>query len=119
LTAHAAALSGRRESPYHENTQFALQSFTIKLCEDLAMSHGFCSVVLSIPRSLAMAVLVPTFAAVTAAVLLGLLGVFVVWLCIVAVLVTTIVAADLAHRLMRRLAPAPIAARSAVSVPGR
>jgi hypothetical protein len=82
------------------------------------MRHGLCRVVLSIPRPFAMAVLVPTFAAVTAAVLLGLLGVFIVWLCIVAVLITTIVAADVAHRLMRRLAPTPIA-RPAVSVPGR
>jgi hypothetical protein len=96
-----------------------LQSFTIKLCEDLAMSHGFCSVALSIPRSFAMAVLIPPFVAITAAVLLGLLGVFVVWLCIVGVLITAIVATDLTHRLMRRLAPAPIAARSAVGVPGR
>jgi len=96
-----------------------LQSLHIQLCEDLAMSQGLCSVVLSIPRPFAMAVLVPAFAAITAAVLLGLLGVFVVWLCIVAVLVTAIVAADIAHRLMRRLAPPPIAARPAVSVPGR
>jgi hypothetical protein len=96
-----------------------LQSFTIELCEDLAMSHGFCSVALSIPRPFALAVLVPAFAAITAAVLLGLLGVFVVWLCIVAVLVTAIVATDIAHRLMRRLAPAPIGARPAVSVPRR
>lgn len=83
------------------------------------MSHGFFSVALSIPRSFAVAVLVPAFVAITAAILLGLLGVFVVWLCIVAVLVTAIVAADLAHRLMRRLAPAPIAARPVVDVPGR
>jgi hypothetical protein len=82
------------------------------------MRHGLSRFVLSIPRPFAMAVLVPTFAAVTAAVLLGLLGVFIVWLCIVAVLITTIVAADVAHRLMRRLAPTPIA-RPAVSVPGR
>jgi len=83
------------------------------------MRNGFCSVALSISRPFAMAVLVPAFAAVTAAVLLGLLGVFVVWLCIVAVLITAIVAADIAHRLMRRLAPAPIAAQPAVSIPGR
>jgi hypothetical protein len=42
----------------------------------------------------------------------------VVWLCIVAVLITAIVAADVAHRLMRRLAPTPIA-RPAVSAAGR
>jgi hypothetical protein len=85
-----------------------LHSFSITLCEDLAMSRPF-----------AMAILVPAFVAITAAILLGLLGVFVVWLCIVAVLVTAIVVADITHRLMRRLAPAPIAARSAVGVPGR
>jgi len=70
-------------------------------------------------RPFAMAILVPAFVAITAAILLGLLGVFVVWLCIVAVLVTAIVAADIVHRLMRRLAPTPIAARPAVGVPGR
>ena len=70
-------------------------------------------------RPFAMAILVPAFVAITAAILLGLLGVFVVWLCIVAILVTAIVAADVAHRLMRRLAPTPIAARPAVSIPGR
>jgi hypothetical protein len=85
-----------------------LHSFSITFCEDLAMSRPF-----------AMAVLVPAFVAITAAILLGLLGVFVVWLCIVAVLVTAIVAADIVRRLMRRLAPPPIAARPAVGVPGR
>ena len=68
-------------------------------------------------RPFAMAILVPAFVAITAAILLGLLGVFVIWLCIVAVLVSAIVAADLARRLMRRLAPAPIGGRPAVSVP--
>jgi hypothetical protein len=97
-----------------------LQSSAIKLCEDLAMSHGLRSIASSIPRPFAMAVLVPVFAAITAAILLGLLGVFVVWLCIVAVLVSAIVAADIAHRLIRRLAPAPIGAleRRAVGIPG-
>jgi len=82
------------------------------------MRHGLSSVALSIPRPFALAVLVPAFAAVTATVMLGLLGVFVIWLCIVAVLVSAIVAADIAHRLIRRLAPPPIA-RPAVSIPGR
>jgi len=96
-------------------------NFTIKPCEDLAMSHGLRSFVLSIPRPFAMAVLVPVFAAITTAILLGLLGVFVVWLCIVAVLVSAIVATDIVHRLIRRLAPAPIGAleRRAVGIPGR
>jgi len=72
-------------------------------------------------RPFAFAVLVPIFAAITAAILLGLLGVFVVWLCIVAVLITAIVANDVARRLLRRLAPSPIGAlqRRAVGIPGR
>ena len=54
-----------------------------------------------------------------AAILLGLLGVFVVWLCIVAVLITAIVAHDVGRRLLRRLAPSLIGTlqRPAVSVP--
>jgi len=72
-------------------------------------------------RPFAFAVLVPIFAAITAAILLGLLGIFVVWLCIVAVLITAIVANDVARRLLRRLAPSPIGAlqRRAVGIPGR
>ena len=72
------------------------------------MSHAVCSVASSMSRPFAFAVLVPIFAAITAAILLGLLGVFVVWLCIVAVLITAIVANDVARRLLRRLAPSPI-----------
>jgi hypothetical protein len=47
--------------------------------------------------------------------------VFVVWLCIVAVLVTAIVARDVVRRVLRRLAPSPIGTlqRRAVGVPGR
>jgi len=72
-------------------------------------------------RPFALAMLVPIFAAITAAILLGLLGIFVVWLCIVAVLITAIVANDVARRLLRRLAPSPIGAlqRRAVGIPGR
>jgi len=72
-------------------------------------------------RPLVFAMLVPIFAAITAAILLGLLGVFVVWLCIVAVLITAIVANDVARRLLRRLAPSPIGTlqRRAVGIPGR
>jgi membrane protein implicated in regulation of membrane protease activity len=64
--------------------------------------------------------LVPIFAAITAAILLGLLGVFVVWLCIVAVLITAIVARDVVRRVLRRLAPSPIGTlqRRAVGIPG-
>jgi hypothetical protein len=47
--------------------------------------------------------------------------VFVVWLCIVAVLITAIVANDVGRRLLRRLAPSPLGTleRRAVGVPGR
>ncbi len=85
------------------------------------MSHAVCSVASSMSRPFAFAVLVPIFAAITAAILLGLLGIFVVWLCIVAVLITAIVANDVARRLLRRLAPSPIGAlqRRAVGIPGR
>jgi hypothetical protein len=72
-------------------------------------------------RPLMLAMIVPIFAAITAAILLGLLGVFVVWLCIVAVLVTAIVANDVIRRVLRRLAPSPIGSlqRPVVGVPGR
>lgn len=85
------------------------------------MSHAVCSVASSMSRPFVLAMLVPIFAAITAAILLGLLGVFVVWLCIVAVLITAIVANDLGRRLLRRLAPSPLGTleRRAVSVPGR
>jgi membrane protein implicated in regulation of membrane protease activity len=85
------------------------------------MSHGLCSATSSMSRPFAIAMLIPIFAAITAAILLGLLGVFVVWLCIVAVLVTAIVANDVVRRVLRRLAPSPIGTlqRPAVGVPGR
>ena len=84
------------------------------------MSHAVCSVASSMSRPFVLAVLVPIFAAITAAILLGLLGVFVVWLCIVAVLITAIVANDVARRLLRRLAPSPLGTlqRRAVGIPG-
>ena len=85
------------------------------------MSHAVCSVASSVSRPFALAVLVPLFAAITAAILLGLLGVFVVWLCIVAVLITAIVARDVVRRVLRRLAPSPIGTwqRRVVGIPGR
>jgi hypothetical protein len=72
-------------------------------------------------RPFVVAMLVPILAAITGAILLGLLGVFVVWLCIVAVLITAIVADDVVRRLLRRLAPSSIGTleRPAVGVPGR
>lgn len=85
------------------------------------MSHAVCSVASSMSRPFMLALLVPIFAAITAAILLGLLGVFVVWLCIVAVLITAIVANDVVRRVLRRLAPSPIGTlqRRAVGIPGR
>ena len=44
----------------------------------------------------------PLLVAVTVAILLGLLGIFVTWLVIVAALAAAIVATDLAHRSLRR-----------------
>jgi hypothetical protein len=85
------------------------------------MSRADCSVTSSMSRPLVVAMLVPILATITAAILLGLLGVFVVWLCIVAVLITAIVADDVVRRLLRRLAPSSIGTleRRAVGVPGR
>ena len=85
------------------------------------MSHAVSSVASSMSRPFAVAILVPIFAVITTAILLGLLGVFVVWLCIVAVLITAIVANDVVRRVLRRLAPSPIGTlqRPAVGVPGR
>jgi membrane protein implicated in regulation of membrane protease activity len=85
------------------------------------MSHAIRSIASRMSRPFAFAVLVPIFAAITAAILLGLLGIFVVWLCIVAVLITAIVANDVVRRVLRRLAPAPLGTleRRAVGIPGR
>ena len=82
------------------------------------MVHGVCSIV---PRPFAIALLAPVIVATSAAILLGLLGVFVLWLSIVAVLVTAIVVADISRRLARRLTPVFIGPleRPAVGVPGR
>jgi len=84
------------------------------------MSHAV-SVASTMSRPVMLAVLIPIFAVITTAILLGLLGVFVVWLCIVAVLITAIVANDVVRRLLRRLAPSPIGPlqRRAIGVPGR
>jgi hypothetical protein len=85
------------------------------------MSHAGCSVTSSMSRPFVVAMLVPILAAITAAILLGLLGVFVVWLCIVAVLITAIVADDVVRRLLRRLAPSSMGTleRPAIGIPGR
>jgi hypothetical protein len=72
-------------------------------------------------RPLVVALLAPAIVLASTAILLSLLGIFVIWLGIVAVLVTAIVIADLAHRSMRWLAPAPVGPlqRRAVGVSGR
>jgi len=62
----------------------------------------------------------PLIVAVSAAILVMLLGVFVVWLAIVGALVAAIVISDLARRSMRRFArlSAGAPARRAVGYPG-
>lgn len=84
-------------------------------------TQGFRRVAGFVPRPFVIAVLAPVIIAASAAILLGLLGIFVLWLCIVAALVSAIVVADVAHRSMRRLAPVLIAPfdRSTVGVAGR
>ena len=61
-------------------------------------------------RSVGIALLSPPIAILSAGILVGLLGIFVLWLTVVATLVTAIVLADLAHGLMRRIARPPIGA---------
>jgi uncharacterized membrane protein len=53
----------------------------------------------------AIAFLSPLIVATSAAIILGLLGIFMAWLAIVATLLVAIVATDLARRAARRLAP--------------
>src|SRR4051812_29995292 len=48
-----------------------------------------------------LALLLPFAVALTIAILLGLLGIFVAWLCIVGFMVTSIVVSDLMHRSAR------------------
>src|SRR5262249_26910407 len=52
-------------------------------------------------QALAILLLSPVIVAVSAAIMLGLLGIFVAWLVVVSALVTTIVASDLARRSVR------------------
>ncbi|MEA2989064.1 MAG: hypothetical protein QOG83_1775 [Alphaproteobacteria bacterium] len=71
-------------------------------------------------RPFAIALLLPLIVVLTVAILLGLLGIFVAWLTVVAVLITAVVASDLARRTMRHWArpPAPLK-RQAAGFPGR
>ena len=72
-------------------------------------------------RAPGLVLLLPLIAVVSAAIVLMLLLIFIVWLVIVGVLMTAIVATDVVHRSMRRLArpPAGRLAPRAVGYPGR
>jgi hypothetical protein len=70
---------------------------------------------------LVIALLAPAIIIASVLILLSLLGVFVVWLGIVAAILVTILVADGVRGSLRRLAPALLATlqRPAVGVPGR
>ena len=72
-------------------------------------------------QPLAIALLAPVIVIASALILIGLLGLFVIWLTVVGALVTAIVTSDIMRRTMRRLAPTPAGTleRPAVGVPGR
>jgi membrane protein implicated in regulation of membrane protease activity len=72
-------------------------------------------------RPFGIAVLSPAVAILSAGILVGLLGIFVLWLTVVATLVAAIVLTDLAHGLMRRIARPPIGSldQRAMGVTGR
>ena len=61
-------------------------------------------------RPLGILLLSPLIIVLSAAILLGLLGIFVTWLLIVGALVAAIVISDLARHAMRRLAGPPVGA---------
>lgn len=85
------------------------------------MVYGLCHAAASVSRLLTIVALTPAIIMASAAILLGLLGIFVLWLCIVAILVAGIVIADVVRRFLRRLAPTPIGSleQPAIDVPGR
>jgi hypothetical protein len=64
-------------------------------------------------------VLAPAFVALTAIILVALLGIFVIWLGIVGVLFAATVAADLARRRWRRARPYGALDPRALGLPGR
>jgi len=72
-------------------------------------------------RPLGIVLLSPLIVIVSAAILLALLGVFVVWLAIVGALVAAIVLSDVARGLARRFAGLPVGTlhRRPVSYPSR
>jgi sterol desaturase/sphingolipid hydroxylase (fatty acid hydroxylase superfamily) len=59
---------------------------------------------------LGVLLLAPVILVLTAAILLGLLGIFVTWLSVVACLLATLVALDIARRSRRLLARQPVGA---------
>ena len=70
-------------------------------------------------QPLGILLLSPLIVILSAAILLGLLGIFVAWLLVVAALVTAIVVSDLTRRSMQRLAPPAGALRQrAIGYPG-
>jgi len=83
-------------------------------------AHGVRRAYLARLQPVGILLLSPLIVAVSAAILLSLLGIFVTWLLIVAFLLAAIVAVDLSRRTMRRLAPpvSPLQQR-AVGIPGR
>jgi hypothetical protein len=87
--------------------------------EDRAMVQGNRRIAAGLLRPLVIGLLAPAIVAASAAILLSLLGIFVVWLGIVGAILTAIVAADCARGSLRRLAPTLLAMleRPAVGVP--
>src|SRR5262249_61340903 len=71
-----------------------------------------------VPRVLAVALLAPAIVAVSAAILLSLLAVFVLWLGIVATILGAILATDLVRGSIRLLAPPPAGRLERVGVAG-
>jgi positive regulator of sigma E activity len=57
----------------------------------------------------------PLIVIASAAILFGLLGIFILWLALVAAILAAIVVSDIAHRLMRRYAVPPVALKRRVA----
>ena len=83
------------------------------------MVQGNRRIAAGLLRPLMIALLAPVIFGASTAILLSLLGIFVVWLGIVAAILSAIVAADCARGSLRRLAPTLLATleRPAVGVP--
>jgi hypothetical protein len=89
--------------------------------EDRAMVHACRWIAMGNLQPLAIVLLAPVIIIASALVMIGLLGIFIIWLTVVGALVTAIVISDIMRRTMRRLAPTPAGTleRPAVGVPGR